>query len=161
MFGVLLMSIVTIYFLICAIKYFKRKESWLGWYTFSAFGFFAMIHDFVSDRLDEVKDDYNKLGFIDASDMLNQIKNNFSIALWALNELLWWGLKENYTKKYFIVSEYDFDSDTPSVYIMQDSLGNNIYFSIGKDETGEVSIIEMEPITVTITKWITKKANKE
>ena len=43
MFGILLMSIVTLYFLICAIKYFKRKESWLGWYTLSAFGFFAMI----------------------------------------------------------------------------------------------------------------------
>lgn len=43
MFGILLISIVTIYFLICTIKYFKRKESWLGWYTFSAFGFFAMI----------------------------------------------------------------------------------------------------------------------
>lgn len=115
------------------------------------------IHDFVSERIGEIKDDYNKLGFKNSYDLLNQIKTDIKMAVWALTELLWWGLNENYTKKTFMVSEFDLDTDTPNVYVMP-SQGREIFFSISEDNNGDISIIEMEPITVTSIKWI-KKAN--
>ena len=115
------------------------------------------IYDFVSERINEVKDDYNKLGFKNSDDLLNQIKTDIKIAVWALTELLWWGLKENYTKKTFTVSEFDLDTDTPTVYVMPNQ-DRKIFFSIGEDNNGDISIIEMEPITVTSIKWV-KKAN--
>lgn len=62
------------------------------------------IHDFVKEHLGEIKNSYDDLGFKDSEDMLNKIKNNIEEAIWALTELLDWGMSENYTDD-FIVDE--------------------------------------------------------
>ena len=82
------------------------------------------IYDFVKEHIDEVKDSYDCLGFKDSEDMLDQILNDYEIAVWAFFELMYWGLSINYLAKFsvevndnFTVYEfkghyYKFDYDT-------------------------------------------------
>lgn len=58
------------------------------------------VYSFVKEHISEVKDTYDYLGFKNEKDMLKHIKNNEEDACWAFSELMQWGLKEDYTKKY-------------------------------------------------------------
>lgn len=66
------------------------------------------IYDFVKEHIDEVQDSYNYLGFKDSEDMLNQILNDYEIAIWAFLELMNWGLSINYLAKFSIEDNDDF-----------------------------------------------------
>lgn len=88
------------------------------------------MYQFVKEHINEVKDSYNTLGFLNEHDMLKQIKTDISVAIWALTELCWWGLKENYRDK-FIIDEstsdqiiYSFDNE---IFFM---IENNIAFTV-------------------------------
>lgn len=58
------------------------------------------VYNFVKEHISEVKDTYDYLGFKNEKDMLNEIKNNDEVACWAFQELMQWGLKEDYTKQF-------------------------------------------------------------
>lgn len=58
------------------------------------------IHDFIKERLSEIKDSYSHLGFKDAKDMLKQIKNDDQVAMWAFTELMYWDMGREYYKDY-------------------------------------------------------------
>lgn len=58
------------------------------------------VHNFVKERINEVKDPYSNLGFKDVDDMLSSIKKNDSDAMWAFMELMTWGLGKDYCKDF-------------------------------------------------------------
>lgn len=58
------------------------------------------VYNFVKEHISEVKETYDNLGFNNEKDMLNKIKNNEVDACWAFQELMQWGLREDYTKQY-------------------------------------------------------------
>lgn len=66
-----------------------------------------VMHDFVSKHSDEIKESYACLGFRDKNDMLQQIKDEFEVAYWALTELLDWGMSKCYLREMFIEEETD------------------------------------------------------
>ena len=66
------------------------------------------VHDFIKEHINEIQDSYSDLGFKDSEDMLNQILNDYEIATWAFTELLFWGLKENYLRKFRIYETDDY-----------------------------------------------------
>jgi hypothetical protein len=125
------------------------------------------IHKFVKEHVDEVenkltiwgnKQTYNELGFDNRADMLKQIKNDIEIAVWALQELMVWGMspKHNrdsydYTKELFTgaISEEDnltiYKVGNPSRYFTTEY---NLY-------TETTSITEVKRVTklVEVTKW--------
>lgn len=72
------------------------------------------MHRFVKKHVDEVEthktfwgkpQTYEELGFKNRADMFKQIKNNWSVAYWALTELCTWGMDENYCGKLFVADE--------------------------------------------------------
>lgn len=100
------------------------------------------MHDFVKDNIDKITDTWKYLGFADGEDMLSQIKSNVEIAIWALTELLWWGMDKNYTalvfeecvvsnnNKYNLIA--DALEDEVTVYKLQDG-ENTKYFKLKID----------------------------
>lgn len=119
------------------------------------------IHDFVKEHIDEVENKldiwgyrqtYKELGFKNKTDMLKQIKNDIEVAVWALQELMVWGMSpkhnrdsHNYTKEFFI--------EDCNVY----KVGNPFrYFTCKYDcDTTTTSITEVKRITklVEVTEW--------
>lgn len=59
--------------------------------------FCTNIHDFVKSNIDKITDTWEYLGFKDSEDMLTQLLTDIDVAVWALTELLWWGMDKNYT----------------------------------------------------------------
>jgi len=59
--------------------------------------FCTNIHDFVKSNIDKITDTWEYLGFKDGEDMLTQLLTDIDVAVWALTELLWWGMDKNYT----------------------------------------------------------------
>ena len=59
--------------------------------------FCTNIHDFVKSNIDKITDTWEYLGFKNAEDMLTQLLTDIDVAVWALTELLWWGMDKNYT----------------------------------------------------------------
>ena len=66
------------------------------------------IHKFVKEHIEEVenkidwwgeKQTYKELGFKNRADMLKQIKSDVEIAVWALQELMVWGMSPSYDKQ--------------------------------------------------------------
>lgn len=99
------------------------------------------MYKFIKEHVNEVKDAYNTLGFLNECDMLRQIKTDISVAIWALTELCCWGLKENYHKK-FIVDE----TADGIIY----SLDNENFFIIENDMAFSVRRIKK---LIEITTW--------
>lgn len=98
------------------------------------------IHDFVKEHINEVKNSYDDLGFKDSEDMLSQIKSDIQIAIWALTELLDWGMSKNYMDS-FIVDAY--------VY----KVGEH-YFKM-ESWSPEYKIVPVKKVTkiIEITEW--------
>ena len=74
------------------------------------------MYNFVKVHINEVtekkdifgrSETFENLGFKNANDMLNQIKNDADIAYWALTELLVWGLAKDYCRELFVTEETD------------------------------------------------------
>jgi hypothetical protein len=124
------------------------------------------IHKFVKEHVDEVenkltiwgnKQTYKELGFNDRTDMLKQIKNDVEIAVWALQELMVWGMSPNhnrdshdYTKELF--TEYVSEEDNLTIY----TVGNPArYFTTEYNlDTKTTTITEVNRVTklVEVTK---------
>lgn len=125
------------------------------------------VHKFVKEHIDEVenklcfgnrKQTYQELGFKNRTDMLKQIKNDIEIAVWALQELMVWGMSPNYnrdshdyTKELF--TEGICEEENLTIY----KVGNpERYFTTEYNrETKKTSIIEVNKVTklVEVTKW--------
>jgi hypothetical protein len=125
------------------------------------------IHEFVKEHVDEVenkltiwgnKQTYKELGFNNRADMLKQIKNDIEVAVWALQELMVWGMSPNhnhdshdYTKELF--TEDISEEDNLTIY----KVGNPLrYFATEYNrKTQTTTIIEVKRVTklVEVTTW--------
>lgn len=108
------------------------------------------VYNFVLDHLEEIKDSIDSLGFKDYTDMLHQIKTNSEIASWAFLELMDWGLKENYRKK-FILEETE-DCDYHNIYYF----GGQCFTFKPDSRSGLLTIwAEVERVTemIEVTHW--------
>jgi hypothetical protein len=74
------------------------------------------------------------LGFKNEKDMLNKIINDEEVACWAFQELMQWGLKENYTEQYQVGNINDLWGT--QVYKLFDK-----YFMIEDSKLQEVEVI--------------------
>lgn len=125
------------------------------------------IHKFVKEHIDEVenkltiwgdKQTYQELGFNNRTDMLKQIKNDIEVAIWALQELMVWGMSPNhnhdshdYTREFF--TEDIIEEDNLTIY----KVGNpERYFATEYNRhTRITSITEVKRITklIEVTTW--------
>lgn len=125
------------------------------------------IHKFVKEHIDEVEnkltiwDDrqtYPELGFNNRTDMLRQIKNDVEVAIWALQELMMWGMSPNhnhdshdYTKALF--TEDISKEENLTIY----KVGNpQRYFTAHVDlGTRKTTVTEVKKVTklVEVTTW--------
>ena len=125
------------------------------------------IHKFVKEHIEEVENKltiwcnrktYQELGFKNRTDMLKQIKNDIEVAVWALQELMVWGMSPNhnrnshdYTKELFTgaISE----EENWTIY----KVGNPArYFTTEYNrDTKTTTITEVNRVTklVEVTKW--------
>lgn len=121
------------------------------------------MHDFVKDHIDKITDTWKYLGFADGEDMLSQIKSNVEIAVWALTELLWWGMDKNYTALVFeecVVSnnnKYNLTNDAledeVTVYKLQDG-ENTKYFKLRIDGTNyKITEIKKTKKVIEVDVW--------
>ena len=121
------------------------------------------MHDFVKDHINKITDTWKYLGFVDGEDMLSQIKSDVEIAIWALTELLWWGMDKNYTalvfeecvvsnnNKYNLIS--DALEDEVTVYKLQDG-ENTKYFKLKIDGTNyKITEIKKTKKVIEVDVW--------
>lgn len=119
------------------------------------------MYEFVKEHINEVEEKraifgrsqtFQSLGFKNAEDMLEQIKNDWDVAYWALTELLSWALLQNYTREFF--TEEEADDDTPTVYKLDDK-GCKRYFICTSELTEPTEIKEVRKVTklVEINTW--------
>jgi hypothetical protein len=125
------------------------------------------IHKFVEEHIEEVenkidwwgeKQTYQELGFKNKTDMLKQIKNDVEIAVWALQELMVWGMspshdKQSYDYSWLLFTEGVNGEDDATVY----KIGcPQRYFTTNSDwETRETTVTEVKKVTklVEVTTW--------
>lgn len=90
------------------------------------------IHKFVKEHIDEVENKknfwdrnqtYDELGFKDRSDMLKQIKEDLQIALWALTELMVWGMSKTHDKQ---ATNYCYQ-----LFVEEETEDGDVYYKIG------------------------------
>lgn len=115
-----------------------------------------VMHKFVKEHIDEVKDSYSNLGFKNSSDMLKQIKCNVEVAVWSLFELLDWGLSKNYRMD-FLYEAYATDNDE-DVYLIKDSDGKKRFFVVDYDEMRPFEV-EQKKEKIEVIRWKLKKVN--
>ena len=117
------------------------------------------MHEFVKEHINEVEEKrdmfghpqtFQSLGFKNAEDMLEQIKNDYSTAYWALTELLWWALSCNYTREFFTEEA----TNTLIVYKLDDK-GCKRYFICTSEITEPTEIKEVRKVTklVEVNTW--------
>lgn len=58
--------------------------------------FCTKVYEFFKDKCDIINEDPKRLEFKDWDDMLTQIKSDFRVALWAITELPFWYMPEEY-----------------------------------------------------------------
>lgn len=115
-----------------------------------------VMHKFVKEHIDEVKDSYSDLGFKDSSDMLKQIKCNVEVAVWSLFELLDWGVSKNYRMDFLY--EACATNNDEDVYLIKDSNGKKRFFVV---DYGEMHLFEVEQKKekIEVIRWELKKVN--
>ena len=98
-----------------------------------------IVHDTIKKDKPEVYYPWKDLGFQDFEDMLNQIKTNFQVAIWALTEL------EHYSNwEHNFVIDYTNDEYETPIYKVGD-----ITFMLWGD-----NIIPVKSTTKTIVKHV-------
>ena len=118
------------------------------------------IHKFVKEHIDEVenkidwwgeKQTYKELGFKNRTDMLKQIKSDVEIAVWALQELMAWGMSPNHNR-----DSYDYTKELFTGDISEEE--NCTIYKVGNPERYFTTEYNRETKTTTITevKRITK-----
>lgn len=117
------------------------------------------MYEFVKEHIHEVEEEkdilgrpqtFEFLGFRNAKDMLKQIKNDWSVAYWALTELLYWALSRNYTREFFTEEE----TDTLRVFKLYDNKYKR-YFICTFEITEPTEIKEVHKVTklVEVNTW--------
>lgn len=120
------------------------------------------VFKFISDHISEVEEKrdifghpqrYKDLGFKDREDMLNQIHTNPEIAVWALQELMSWGMSKDHSEKSFnytreLFTEEGSPEDGNIVY----KLGNPCrYFIV--DEFDKIIEVHKTTKLVEVVEW--------
>lgn len=117
------------------------------------------MYEFVKEHINEVEEKkdmfghsqtFQSLGFRNANDMLEQIQNDYSVAYWALTELLWWALSHNYTCELFTEEE----TEMHTVYKLDDK-GCKRYFICTSEITEPTEIKEVRKVTklIEVNTW--------
>lgn len=115
------------------------------------------MYEFVKEHINEVTEKrdlfghpqtFQSLGFKDAKDMLKQIKNDYSVAYWALTELLYWALSCNYMRKFFIEE----DIEARSVFKLYDN-DYKRYFICTSEDPVEIKEVHKVKKLVEIDTW--------
>lgn len=105
--------------------------------------FCTKVYEFFKDKCGIINETPKRLGFEDWDDMLTQIKNDSQVALWAITELPFWYMPDEYEES--IRVGYNEDDDV--VYKLDD-----IYFIT----TDAENITFVKPVTtlVEVTTWV-------
>lgn len=105
--------------------------------------FCTKVYEFFKDKCDVINETPKRLGFEDWDDMLTQIKSDSQVALWAITELPFWYMPDEYEES--IRAGYDENDDV--VYKL-----DNMYFITVDGE----NITFVKPITtlVEVTTWV-------
>lgn len=117
------------------------------------------MYEFVKEHINEVEEKrdlfgysqtFQSLGFKNDKDLLKQIKNDLTVAYWALTELLWWALSRNYTREFFIEEA----TDELIVYKLDDK-GCERYFICTSEMNEPIEIKEVRKVTklVEVNTW--------
>jgi hypothetical protein len=101
------------------------------------------VYEFFKDKCDIINEDPKRLEFKDWDDMLTQIKSDFRVALWAITELPFWYMPEEYEES--IRAGYNEEDEI--VYKLDD-----MYFIT----TDGDNITFVKPVTtlVEVTTWV-------
>ena len=114
------------------------------------------VHDFILEREDKIKVEFDTLGFEDREDFHYKLKTDIMDALWAMTELCFWGMDENYTTEHFLFDE-DVEGEYDYVYHIFDSNGVERFFKLSIEKPHNViydSVKEVYPIETIIKKRI-------
>ena len=105
--------------------------------------FCTKVYEFFKDKCDVINETPKRLGFEDWDDMLTQIKSDSQVALWAITELPFWHMPDEYEES--IRAGYNEDDDI--VYKLDD-----MYFITIDSE----NITFVKPVTtlVEVTTWV-------
>lgn len=115
------------------------------------------MYEFVKEHINEVEEKrdlfghpqtFQSLGFKNDKDLLKQIKNDLTVAYWALTELLWWALSCNYTREFFTKEA----TDELIVYKLDDK-GCERYFICTSEEPTEIKEVRKVTKLVEINTW--------
>ena len=106
--------------------------------------FCTKVYEFFKDKCDKINEDPKCLEFKDWDDMLTQIKSDFQVALWAITELPFWYMPEEYEES--IKAGYNEDDDV--VYKLDDICFITTQYA---DD-----VIFVKPVTklVKVTTWV-------
>ena len=125
------------------------------------------IHKFVKEHIDEVENKLTvfgdrqtcqELGFNNRVDMLKQIRNDVEVAIWALQDLMVWGMSPNHNRDIHDYTEAFFTEDISeekncTIY----KVGNpERYFTTKYNRYTKItSITEVKKVTklVEVTEW--------
>lgn len=113
--------------------------------------FCNVMHDFVKKHINEVKDSWEYLGFVNSEDLLNQIKTDVDNAYWALTELCSWGLAEDYCNDMFSVYQ-NFKDDYFAVYKLGDK-----YIKTELPDKVVITEVEKRIKLVEVVEWQNKE----
>ena len=120
----------------------------------------AEMHKFVKNNIDKVESKldfwgrpqrYIDLGFKNRADMLKQIKNDHEVAVWALQELLSWGMDKNYCQNLYVEEV----GEDMTIYKLNDKNGER-YFTTDYDKESKTTFVNeliREAKVVTINEW--------
>ena len=78
--------------------------------------FRTKVYEFFKDKCNVINEDPKRLEFKDWDDMLTQIKSSFQVALWAITEIPYWYMPDEYFES--IKAGYDENDDV--VYKLDD-----------------------------------------
>lgn len=104
--------------------------------------FCTKVYEFFKDKCDIINEDPKRLEFKDWDDMLTQIKSDFRVALWAITEIPFWYMPDEYEES--IRAGYNGDDEI--VYKLGD-----MYFIT----TDAENITFVKPVTklIEVTTW--------
>lgn len=106
------------------------------------------VHDFILEREDKIKVEFDTLGFKDREDFHYRLETDIMDALWAMTELCFWGMDKNYTTEHFLFDK-NVESDYDYVYHIFDSNGVERFFKLYIENPHSIiydSVKEVYPI---------------
>ena len=106
--------------------------------------FCLAVYNFFRDKCDKIIETPERLSFESWDDMLTQIKNDFDVALWAITEIPYWYMPD----EYFDSIQAGYDADDNIVYKLDD-----LCF-ITNHDTSDIILVKSVTKLVEITTWV-------